>query len=439
MMNRIILIGNGFDLAHGLPTSYADFIRGYNITLKLGLLEGEYERYDGLCSVNISDPEDRKTLEQFRWMLQDNTFRFIRNLGEITPAEQYDHFVSDHLIYESKFFETINKAVESKKWVDIEGEYYSLLKKVFKDKSCKYGDPIQLNEELELIKGALTGYLKSVQKHYIKSELRNPDIEQIIHEPFNFRDVAVSAQKQFLEYIVNKWAEKNRIESTGEETKADESFAAIASNLVTNWENEGLKSKFIEEIKNGNGAVCDEFAYPERTLLLNFNYTKTADLYLPANSDIPVNHIHGELDNEQNPVIFGYGDELDEDYKTISNLNDNSYLTNIKSIRYLETDNYRQLLQFIDTGPYQIYIMGHSCGNSDRTLLNTLFEHKNCVSIKPYYYEWTDEEGGHSDNYIEIIQNISRNFNSMQLMRDRIVNKLYCRPLPQKPKGAAIE
>ena len=102
MMNRIILIGNGFDLAHGLPTSYADFIRGYNITLKLGLLEGEYERYDGLCSVNISDPEDRKTLEQFRWMLQDNTFRFIRNLGEITPAEQYDHFVSDHLIYESE-------------------------------------------------------------------------------------------------------------------------------------------------------------------------------------------------------------------------------------------------------------------------------------------------------------------------------------------------
>lgn len=53
MMNRIILIGNGFDLAHGLPTSYADFIRGYNITLKLGLLEGEYERYDGLCSVNF--------------------------------------------------------------------------------------------------------------------------------------------------------------------------------------------------------------------------------------------------------------------------------------------------------------------------------------------------------------------------------------------------
>ena len=28
-MNRIILIGNGFDLAHGLKTSYADFIDWY--------------------------------------------------------------------------------------------------------------------------------------------------------------------------------------------------------------------------------------------------------------------------------------------------------------------------------------------------------------------------------------------------------------------------
>lgn len=428
-MNRIILIGNGFDLAHGLPTNYADFIRGYNITLKLGLLEGECERHDGLCSVNISDPEDRKAMDGFRWMLQDNTFLFIRNLGEIKPAEQYDHFVNDHLTYESKFFETINKVVASKKWVDIEGEYYSWLKKAFKDKSCEYGDPIQLNKELELIKEHLVSYLKVVQERHIKPELRNPDIEQIIHEPFSFRDVAVSNQKQFLELIVSKWKKENGINSISEDA---------ASDFVTYWGNDEREAKFIEDIKNGDKKVCEVFSLPERTLLLNFNYTKTADLYVSSDSGIPVNHIHGELDDEHNPVIFGYGDELDEDYKTISNLNDNSYLTNIKSIRYLETDNYRQLLRFIGSAPYQIYIMGHSCGNSDRTLLNTLFEHKNCVSIKPYYFEWTDEEGNQGDNYIEIIQNISRNFNSMQLMRDRVVNKSYCQPLPQKPKVAAI-
>ncbi len=28
-MNRLVIIGNGFDLAHGLPTSYRDFINDY--------------------------------------------------------------------------------------------------------------------------------------------------------------------------------------------------------------------------------------------------------------------------------------------------------------------------------------------------------------------------------------------------------------------------
>ena len=132
-------------------------------------------------------------------------------------------------------------------------------------------------------------------------------------------------------------------------------------------------------------------------------------------------------------VIFGYGDELDERYKEIKNQNNNVFLRNIKSIRYLESDNYRKMLQFIDAAPFQIYIMGHSCGNSDRTLLNTLFEHKNCISIKPFYYTWTekDKDGNEQvkDNYLEIIQNISRNFTDMKKFRDRVVNKLYCKEI----------
>jgi hypothetical protein len=120
---------------------------------------------------------------------------------------------------------------------------------------------------------------------------------------------------------------------------------------------------------------------------------------------------------------------MDENYNKIADLNDNEYLQNIKSIRYLETDNYRRLLTFIDSAPYQIYIMGHSCGNSDRTLLNTLFEYENCISIKPFYYKKPDG----SDDYIDIVQNISRNFKNPTLMRDRVVNKTYCEPLPQNP------
>ena len=162
--------------------------------------------------------------------------------------------------------------------------------------------------------------------------------------------------------------------------------------------------------------------YPlNESLILDFNYTNTTSKYYRD-----VIHIHGSLADPKT-MIFGYGDELDENYKKLSNLNDNHYLKYIKSIRYLESGNYRDLLRFINAAPYQIYIMGHSCGNSDRTLLNTLFEHENCVSIRPFYYKKDDEH----DNYSEITQNISRNFTNMQSFRDKVVNKTLCEPMPQ--------
>lgn len=424
-MNRIILIGNGFDLAHGLPTSYMDFIDYY--WEKWGKrLQGSYlgdELTDNLCSISQKDAETHPWYHLFPTMdLQAKTM--ISPKDAIAMAQNSSDAIA---IKKSPFFEHINKAVETKNWVDIENEFYLWLKKIFKDENCEYATPIQLNDELELIKRHLVDYLQFVQKNHINTELKNADIEQIIGEPFNFRDIAVSQQSQFLDLIVYKWAKTKGNSLTDEDNESSQGFYKKTSQIPAEDKNDELQAQLIKDIINGKESVCKEYALPERTLLLNFNYTKTADLYILQNSDILINHIHGELDNDDNPVIFGYGDELDEDYKTILNLNDNSYLTNIKSIRYLETNNYQQLLRFINILPYQIYIMGHSCGNSDRTLLNTLFEHENCVSIKPFYHQ--KEDG--SDNYIEIVQNISRNFNDMQLMRERVVNKSYCRPLVQ--------
>ena len=168
------------------------------------------------------------------------------------------------------------------------------------------------------------------------------------------------------------------------------------------------------------------FNNPDEILLLNFNYTSTANIYVSKLDMYSLTHIHihGNLNNPQS-VIFGYGDELDDNFKNLLRKNDNEYLKNVKSIKYLESSNYRKMLEFIESDSYQVYIMGHSCGISDRTLLNTLFEHKNCVSIKPFYHKRNDG----SDNYMEIVQNISRNFTDMKLMRDRVVNKTLCKSL----------
>ena len=182
-------------------------------------------------------------------------------------------------------------------------------------------------------------------------------------------------------------------------------------------------AKFNEIVQNRT--LLESLSFPNKILVLNFNYTNTESLYVDGLEGVDVVHIHGDLINSES-IIFGYGDELDEDYKYIQKANNNEYLKNIKSIRYLESERYRKVLQFIESSPYQIYILGHSCGTSDRTLLNTLFEHRNCVSIKPYYYQ-KDE----NDNYLDLIENISRSFTDMKLMRDLVVNKTFCSPLPQ--------
>lgn len=334
-MNRIVLIGNGFDLAHGLKTKYEHFIKWY-LNQKIdstGILYKEKIR---------------------------NYDMYVAHMN----ARQVDESMRDPCI----FLNNILKRIGSYGWVDIEKEYYSLLiQQIYSinDNSQRL-DPMILNIQLDHLKTMLIEYLKIEDKKGV----------EVIH----------SIKDKICKPIIRK---------------------EIAQ---TN-------------LKYSNNFSPDDVK-PSNTMLLNFNYTKTEQQYIDLEFNVQVNHIHGYLDDEKS-IIFGYGDELDGNYGKLKNLNDNECLRNMKSIRYLEADKYRRMLEFIESAPFQVCIMGHSCGMSDRTLLNTLFEHKNCISIKPYYYK--KEDG--TDNYLELVQNIYRNFTDMKLMRDRVVNKMFCEPL----------
>ena len=371
-MNRVVIIGNGFDLAHGLKTSYAEFISRYWQNTAQKLASCNLLRYEDefiICGYNNITPELRLRSQGLALDLFDDILytpvKSRRDIEEHIKA----HSSRVTLRAKSTFFDNINNSVETKNWVDIENEYYSLLKSI-EENGLSQG-ACELNNELEKIKIALIEYLHSINAQISENMMISSILEQIF-APFNECDIA---------------------------TKSLTSLSSI----------------FRQNSKSFT---------PNSILLLNFNYTNTAALYTKGSQNISINHIHGSLDNPES-IIFGYGDEIDDGYKKIVNLNDNNFLSNIKTFKYLERDNYRKLLQTLDSMPFQVYIMGHSCGNSDRTLLHTIFEHPNCFSIKPYYH--LREDG--SDNYNDIVQNISRNFSDMVLMRDRVVNKLFCKPL----------
>jgi hypothetical protein len=355
-MNRLVIIGNGFDLAHGLKTSYKDFIDWYwEQRLKDMLTEHSDVSSDSLCTFKIIAEDN------FGWhsVVSDKEYYDIFNRKWKFPAINIIKGIAnneeDFYVELCPFFNNITKSIDTKSWVDIENEYYKLLKK-YADKpdECK-----ELNKQLKYLQDKLVEYLMT-QDHATKIET----IDKLIYDKFYLEDFCVS-----------------------------------------------MKSLDYDD--------------PGNVVIINFNYTNTAWLYNNGKNALIYN-IHGSLKSPEE-IIFGYGDELDKNYQDILDKNDNELLRYMKNVKYLEAANYKIILQIIETIPFQVYIMGHSCGNSDRTLLNTIFEHKNCVSIKPFYYKKPDG----TDTYLEIVQNISRNFTDMKLFRDRVVNKTRCISLQQ--------
>lgn len=403
-MNRIILIGNGFDLAHGLPTSYGNFIDWYWEQWKIHLennnqtyTESPLLKFHNRSGENISYFIDRKikhlTGRDIGFALMENDYSFS---VEACPL-----------------LEEICTSIETKGWVDIENIYYNLLVKCSNDNDV---EGLQfLNIQFGRLQELLCEYLASIPKENFED---NERIRNIIYSPINPNDVSVAGKQHIIDHA-NHWTECKDM---------DFEYKMNLYKKALNETNYYYSKKYTREKVRLSEADLyqtpvnyNAILLPDNIMALNFNYTKLASNYIEEDGEcFKINNIHGELDKPDS-VIFGYGDDLDENYKKISNLNDNRYLTNFKSIKYLESDRYRKALQFMDAAPYQVFIMGHSCGNSDRTLLNKLFEHKNCVSVKPYFYQMLG-----SDNYLDIVQNISRNFTDMNLMRDRVVNKLYC-------------
>lgn len=379
-MNRLVIIGNGFDMAHGLKTSYKDFINWYwgqRVYAFVGNTTNVSE--DCLCKLVIKDNCNIRCWSVFSF---ENSYFW----KDISHKERYSgneiiQYIKDNPEVFSveccPFFDTILHSIETKGWVDIENDYYQLLKKVIDNPHCGY-TVTELNKQLAFLRDKLTEYLNTVGTGDFKNDLGGEIVDN-----FNSVDFSTEGKKKALDNI------------------------GIDSNECIGFcHNSEIRRKLL----------------PERIMLLIFNYTKTADKY--GNDSTVYNHIHGELDHPEN-IIFGYGDELDKSYQNIVDKNDNELLRNIKSVKYLETRHYHDLLEFLMSAPFQVFIMGHSCGNSDRTLLNTVFEHENCVSIKPFYHK--REDG--SDNYLELVQNISRNFTNMKLFRDRVVNKTQCKTM----------
>lgn len=440
-MNRIILIGNGFDLAHGLKTSYQNFIHDY----WNGFIEYCFnqDRINSFCvyEYDCITLNTRLSSRMMSDLFYDESRKRIFN----SPIKQFisfkefneqideldkklNHVQKIQFSISNRFFLHLFKKFNKEMgWVDIENEYYKFLINQFNkgnNTSYYYESIGSLNDDYKHIKERLNDYLYNVIN---KTEIQKSEqIRKIIYSSIFLKDFTDVGKECLASDEYWKVIREREGTNDGHYEYLSRKTRPRLSKYKNYSENE-LKDCILSDLENEE--IANEYfdLKPSEILFLNFNYTDIEKHYC-FNDDFKIEtiHIHGEINNTQNPIIFGYGDELEENYSKLENLQDNAYLENIKSVKYLETDNYKHMLNFINSDKYQIIILGHSCGNSDRTLLNTLFEHENCVSIKPYYYRYKDKKNGEiKDNYSDIVRNISRSFTNKKSMRDKVVNKTF--------------
>lgn len=389
-MNKLIIVGNGFDIYNGLATRYSDFLKWYITSCfdkafeKLNSIginsDGSFITIDNLIEIKINkfydfnDPKPIKEIKEFtEWYCSKKT---------VPIAKQRFSYAGMIIGFEIKVIsdllrQLIDGQVE-KNWVDVEMTYYNLLKRcLLKYKQAiditnfSENDLIKTNSELQIIKEKLEEYLLIINKNHKVSY----DFDYCADGPIDIK------------FIIDKH-HHNKLEDNDYED-----------------------------------ARVKKFIIPKDVTFLNFNYTGlTYNLRRRHYNHI---NIHGTLNDDSNNPIFGFGDEIDTDYHEMEKTNINSFLTHIKSFGYFKNSNYHDLINFLESDSYVVYIWGHSCGLTDRTLLSMIFEHDNCAAIKPYY--WEKENG--ITNYVEITQNISRHFKNKLKMRNRVVNFEFCSKL----------
>jgi len=234
-MNRLILLGNGFDLAHKMKTSYKDFIIWY---LKKVFNEANSNRgfSDSLMTIQCLEPIQRfgnlnDVDELIDVLFLNDLNQLFDNQSIILP--NYHHLIANpfKVSISTKFMQKVIKECHEKNWVDIENVFYE----------------------------ALTGNLNE------RSNVWDTRLTEILN--------AMQCMIQMLEeYLLTQ--------------KIGPEISEINSLLNSDILDEDLAM----DSQGGN-------LPPNRTLIVDFNYTPTIEYYLKNgnnfSSHIEVNYIHG--------------------------------------------------------------------------------------------------------------------------------------------------
>lgn len=372
---NILVIGNGFDLAHGLPTRYTDFLdfvdefNTYYSTYKNKELEELY--YSGFSHLHI--------------------FLNIKsNYNEISKK------IND-LITDNHWLTLFKEENNKNNWVDFENEISKVIQ-TLDGINNRFNNKVYLPKEKDVTEIS-TDELKYLEKIFpnLKSELNPKDVSS-----------TRISKEQILKIRDTLLLDLNRL------TKCLEIYLILVSKTFLEGNDRVKKLPLIESLDIDH--------------VISFNYTDTFRLlYAPNNDNIKYDFIHGKLsdlnDDSDSKLVLGIDEFISNDRK-------NTDLTFVDFKKYYQrvfkdsTCNYKTWLKYykpskdrkINTNDaanglfcprpngLNIYIFGHSIDVTDKDVLEKLLLDKYKGDRIIYYYK----EESRPDKIKNLIQIIGK-------------------------------
>lgn len=379
---NILIIGNGFDLAHGLPTKYTDFLqycRDYDKNDPVSISNEQNEEFNSLVGENVwlkyflntaINLDNTKTWIDF----EKEVAKVIQNMDLVklkvetasyfnNPSENMLVLLSSNKIVES-FIKPLCTPFTSNSFVEREGKFILTNKRITDIESFINFVYYQLRDftrafEIYCQKINETSILKPV----ISSERKNQ----------------INEKNKMIESYANQLKYRN-----GSATRKDYDQLETSRKIVS------------QELFNLSNKInpIDYLSFSKFDCVLSFNYTNTYQR-LYGNVDTKYCYIHGKAQENKNNtnIIFGINDELSKgeesnDFKWIR------FKKFYQRIIFKTGSEYKDwITSKTNRGNIQnyVHIVGLSLDRTDYDVLYEIFSNHN-LKIIVYYYCLEDFE-----------------------------------------------
>ena len=336
---KILLIGNGFDLAHGLPTSYKDFLDFCKMVRELytyPIIDNEYNQKK-LIDWNTDKTIKSKLLECYenrKNCFEDKITTQCKELDELYDCIKENVWINYFLEREKSIGEN---------WIDFESEISNVVQAIETLKGY-----IERDEDVLKIKDTkqqtIIYFLKIAKKS--------------LQDVFNFKRI-------------NGLVEDKSIELDTLISSLEIYICELVSEIDIIKENDDIKT------------ITPDY-------VLSFNYSNTYERIYGQSKEVTYDYIHGKADIENNVdtcnLVLGIDEYLEDDkndklefiafkkfYQRIYKSTDSTYMKWVEQIKKYPEVN------------HNLFIFGHSLDKTDRDILKLLICNDN-VTTKIYYY-----------------------------------------------------